>query len=88
MRDGVDALDDGVLVDGIGDGLADPTVGKERVSQIVTEVGVSEGEIPVLVEIFSEEGVLGLPGVLQRRQVHIPRYFRNIGVPLLRDGVE
>jgi len=54
---------------------AAPLVGEERIFQIVAQVGVGKGEIPVLIEILPEEIVLCLPRVLQGRQVHAVNAF-------------
>ncbi len=65
-----DPVDDLLLVDGMGNGLPDPLVGKHGFGEIVPEEGVGKREVAVLVVASPEQVIFRLPGVLKRRQVH------------------
>ena len=65
-----DPVDDLVLVDGRGEGLAHPPVGKERMAEVIAEIGIGGCRITVFVETGTEFGGVGLALVLDRRKPH------------------
>jgi len=63
-------VNDLVLAEGMGNGLAHATIGKKRIFQIVPQVGVGRGRIAVLGEAGTKLGGIRLPGILDRRESH------------------
>ena len=64
------AGDDFVFIDRIGNGLAHPLVRKQRIFQIVAQVGVGKGQVAVLRKIVPKQIVVRLARVLPRREPH------------------